>query len=167
MEEVIVTWNTTAVLDVDAQKGFTPICPLELPVPNGDKIVEECNKNAKRARFRYMSKDAHPATAFWKSTEEKPQFTLIEGEKNMDIVWNEHCTVGTNGFELLDGLPHPSEYNFIVYKGAEKDMHPYSPVYHDLAKKISTGLIEKAKCDGIECFIIGGLALVFQRLARR
>lgn len=159
MEEVFVKFGQTASLDVDAQKGFTPICPLELPVENGDKIVDECNENAKRAVARYMSKDAHPATGVWVSTSENPQFSKVEGYKDVDIRWNEHCTVGTEGFELIDGLPHPSEYNFIVYKGAERDMHPYSPVYHDLAKKISTGLIEKALCDKIECFIIGGLAL--------
>jgi nicotinamidase/pyrazinamidase len=158
MEETFVIFKETASLDVDAQKGFTPLCPLELPVPGGDEIVEELNKNARKAKFRYMSKDAHPANGIWKANEENPQFSKVEG-KNVDIVWNEHCTVGTNGFELLDGLPHPSEYNFIIYKGAERDMHPYSPVYHDLYKKISTGLIEKAKCDGVTTFIVGGLAL--------
>jgi len=161
MKELFVIYGETASLDVDAQKGFTPICPLELPVPEGDKIVEECNKNAKKAIVRYMSKDAHPSNAVWKATAENPQFSKIEGKKNMDIVWNEHCTVGTVGFELLDGLPHPSQYNFIVYKGAERDMHPYSPIYHDLEKKISTGMIEKAKCDGIKAFVLGGLALNF------
>lgn len=156
-----VDFNFTVSLDVDAQKGFTPICPNELPVKGGDEIAIECNKNALKAKYRYMSKDAHPSTAEWKATEEKPQFTPIIGKKNMDIVWNEHCSVGTNGFELIDGLPHPSQYDFIVYKGAEKDMHPYSPIYHDLAKKISTGIIEKAKCDNIDTFILGGLALDF------
>ena len=28
-----------ASFDVDAQKGFTPLCPNELPVPEGDTIV--------------------------------------------------------------------------------------------------------------------------------
>lgn len=27
-----------ASFDVDAQKGFTPLCPDELPVPGGDAI---------------------------------------------------------------------------------------------------------------------------------
>ena len=158
-EELIVIWAETASMDVDAQKGFTPLCPLELPVLGGDEIAEECNKNADKAKFRYMSKDAHPENAYWASSEIRPQFSKIDGEINMDLVWNKHCSVGTMGFELIDGLPHPSEYNFIVYKGAERDMHPYSPVYHDLEKKISTGLIEKAKCDGVKAFILGGLAL--------
>lgn len=161
MKKIFVTSYKTASLDVDAQKGFTPICPNELPVVDGDKIVEECNKNAKKAFYRYMSKDAHPSNGLWISNSENPQFSKVKEQKNVDLFWNEHCTVGTNGFELIDGLPHPSNYDFIVYKGVERDMHPYSPVYHDLEKKISTGIIEKATCAGVDTFILGGLALNF------
>lgn len=159
MKEIFVTYGNTVSMDVDAQNGFTPNCPNELPVVDGDKIVDECNKNATKAVFRYMSKDAHPSTGVWITKEDKPQLSKVDGYKNVDIHWNEHCTVGTKGFKLIDGLPHPSEYDFIVYKGVEFDMHPYSPIYHDLAKKISTGVIEKAKCDGVNTFILGGLAL--------
>ena len=51
-----------------------------------------------------------------------------------------------------------SEYDFFIYKGVERNLHPYSPCYHDLDKKISTGIIEKAKHDGITTFVVGGLA---------
>jgi len=153
-----IEYFSTVSLDVDPQNGFTPNCPLELPVDGGNEIADECNANAKLANYRYLSKDAHPASGIWNATEKKPQFTKIEGE-NVDLRWNQHCVVGTPGFELIKGLPHPSEYDFIVYKGAERDMHPYSPIYHDLAKRISTGIIEMAKCDGINTFVLGGLAL--------
>lgn len=148
-----------ASLDVDPQKGFTSNCPNELPVEGGHEIAKQCNENAKRVRFRYMSKDAHPENGIWTANEKEPQFSKVLNQENIDIRWNRHCVVGTEGFELIDGFPHPSEYDFIVYKGVERDMHPYSPVYHDLKKKISTGLIEKAKCDGVETFLLGGLAL--------
>jgi len=157
MEKLFVTYGKTVSMDVDAQNGFTPNCLNELPVPEGDKIVEECNKNATKAAFRYMSKDAHPNQSAW-TVDEKPMLAPV-GLPNVDVCWPRHCVVGTYGFELIEGLPKPSEYNFIVYKGAEFDMHPYSPIYHDLAKKISTGVIEKAKCDGVDTFILGGLAL--------
>ena len=157
MKELFVVYAYTVSMDVDAQNGFTPICPNELPVPNGNRIVEECNKNATKAVYRYMSKDAHPPKSAWAI--DKPVLTPIEGLKNVDCVWPTHCVVGTHGFELLDGLPKPCEYNFLVYKGVEQDMHPYSPIYHDLGKKISTGVIEKAKFDEVDTFILGGLAL--------
>ena len=38
-----------ASFDVDAQKGFTPLCPNELPVPGGDAIAHALNQLAERA----------------------------------------------------------------------------------------------------------------------
>ncbi len=148
---------TTASFDVDPQKGFTPLCPDELPVSGGDEIVEELNKNAILARLRVGSKDAHNPNAIWVATEDKPQFSEV-GEPNVDIRWNSHCNVGTTGFELLDGLPKPLEYNFFVYKGIEDDTHPYGACYHDLSKTLSTGVIEYLKYNGINLVIVGGLA---------
>ncbi len=147
-----------ASFDVDAQKGFTPLCPNELPVAAGDTIVSELNAQAKYAAFRVGSKDAHAPNAIWVASLDKPQFSAIAG-KNVDIRWNLHCVPGTPGFELLDGLPHPSAYNYFVYKGIEPDMHPYGACYHDLQDTQSTGVIEALKVAGIRQVIVGGLAL--------
>lgn len=143
--------------DVDSQNGFTPNCPGELPVTDGQNIVDELNKQATFAKYRFMSKDAHPSNGIWTASEKNPQFSIV-GEKDVDIHWNQHCVVGTYGFDLIDGLPHPSEYDYLVYKGVERDMHPYSPIYHDLNKTISTGVIEMAKVLNVDTFIVGGLA---------
>lgn len=148
-----------ASFDVDAQKGFTPICPNELPVNEGDKIVNALNENAFLATIRVGSKDAHPPKPFWQATEETPQFTPVNGEhKNLDIHWNQHCTVGSLGFELLDGLPLPEDYDFFVWKGIENNMHPYGACYHDLQNKMSTGVIEFLKSKNVDIVIVGGLA---------
>lgn len=156
--KIIINKSKTVSFDIDAQRGFSPLCPDELPVSEGNLIVDECNKSATKAKYRYASKDAHPYNGLWTATDEKPQFSPV-GLPNVDIHWNKHCVVGTIGFELLPGLPEISEYDFFVYKGVEKNLHPYSPCYHDLAKKISTGVIEKAKYDGVDTFIVNGLAL--------
>ena len=50
-----------ASFDVDAQNTFTPLCPDELPVPEGNCIVDELNAQAKWANYRVGSKDAHNA----------------------------------------------------------------------------------------------------------
>ena len=159
--KVKVDYNKTVSFDIDAQNGFTPVCPDELPVEGGNLIVEELNKNATRAKYRFASKDAHPENGLWTATETEPQFSPV-GLPNVDIKWNKHCVVGTHGFELLKGLPKMEEYDFFVYKGVEKDLHPYSPCYHDLEKKISTGIIEMAKMKDITTFILGGLALNYE-----
>ncbi|MGL5290220.1 MAG: nicotinamidase, partial [Aeromonas sp.] len=57
--------ETIASLDIDAQKGFTPLCPNELPVAGGSEIVAALNAQATLATLRVGSKDAHPANADW------------------------------------------------------------------------------------------------------
>lgn len=149
---------TVASIDVDTQYGFTHQCPTELPVPNGEQVVAELNQQATFARYRIGTKDAHPANAEWVGSEHAPDFTQIIGGKNMDMRWPVHCVPGTKGFELIEGLPHVSEYDFFVYKGVEPDMHPYGGCYHDFAEKVSTGLIEFLRCKDVKTVIVGGLA---------
>jgi nicotinamidase/pyrazinamidase len=160
LEKVAVIYNKTASHNVDPQKGFTPLCPNELPVPDGHSIVDELNKQNSIVKFKTVSKDMHPANAIWIANEKQPQFSPVSGD-NVDIAWNSHCMSGTIGAELIDGLPRMSEYDFMVAKGFEKCLHPYSSCYHDLAKKISTGLIEWYNSKGILSVIVGGLALDF------
>lgn len=146
-----------ASFDVDAQKTFTPLCPHELPVPNGHEIVVELNDQAKMANYRVGSKDAHSPHALWVATEEAPQFSLVQGA-NIDRRWKLHAVPGTQGFELLDGLPPITAYDFFVWKGIEPDMHPYGACYHDFAEQLSTGVIEFLKQKAVQTIIVGGLA---------
>jgi len=148
----------TASLDVDPQKGFTPKCPDELPVEDGHKIYLELNQNHLYAHTNAVSKDAHSRNADWVASKENPQFSKIKGN-NVDIRWNSHCNVGEEGFELIDGLYVVQDYDFIVYKGLEKDMNPYGACYHDFNEEISTGLIEYFKSRDVENVVVGGLAL--------
>jgi len=161
--------NYTASFEVDPQKGFTPVCPEELPVEGGNEIAEELNAQAKFAKLRVFSKDAHPAKGLWTADSDNPQFSVV-GEPNVDIRWNSHCVVGTKGFELIDGLPPVSDYDFAVYKGQEPDSHPYGACYQDLGTTNSagvtewtksTGIIEWLKCNDIDTIIVGGLATDF------
>lgn len=155
---IYVNFDSTASHNVDPQKGFTPLCPNELPVPEGDLIVDELNRQNNLAKFKTVSKDVHPSNAIWLATLDRPQFSTV-GTENSDIAWNAHCMSGTRGMELLDGLPKMSEYDFFVGKGFEPDLHPYSSCYHDLKKTISTGLIEWYLANNITTVIVGGLAL--------
>jgi nicotinamidase/pyrazinamidase len=149
--------ESTASFDVDAQKGFTPLCPRELPVYGGETLADALNRQAGLARLRVGSKDAHPVNAIWKAEEDKPQFSPVSG-KSVDVRWNLHCVPGTKGHELIDGLPHPADYDFFVQKGVEPDLHPYGACYHDLGGRQSTGVIEYLKMNGIRTVIVGGLA---------
>lgn len=153
--------ETVAAFDVDAQKCFTPLCPDELPVPDGHLIAKELNCQAEFARVRVGSKDAHPANAVWVANEENPQLSPVSGYKNVDLHWNRHAVLGTKGFELVEGLPDVTDYDFFVWKGIETDIHPYGACFHDLEEKLSTGVIEFLKNKGVATVLVGGLALDF------
>lgn len=150
--------HTTASFDVDAQKSFTPLCPDELPVAGGDQIGGALNFMARFARLRVGSKDAHASNAAWQVTGHENMLKPT-GLKHADVTWVRHCVPGTEGFTLLDELPTPYDYDYFVWKGVEPDLHPYGACYHDLDDKLSTGVIEVLKAQGIEQVIVGGLAL--------
>ena len=150
-----------ASFDVDAQNCFTPLCPDELPVPDGQSIACELNRQAEWAAFRLGSKDAHPRTAVWVATPDKPQLSPVEGYEHADLHWNLHAVPGTFGFELLEGLPPVTDYDFFVWKGVEPDLHPYGACYHDQTDTRSTGVVEFLRSRGITTVLVGGLALDF------
>ena len=151
-----------AAFDIDAQKTFTPVCPDpvcpdELPVAEGDKIVPELNAQAEFAALRVASRDAHSPYAKWIATPEHPCLSPIKGYPDLDLYWTKHAIVGSTGFDFIDGLD-PEAYAFQSLKGIEPDKHPYGACYHDLANKRSTGVIEFLRQHGITTVICGGLA---------
>lgn len=144
-------------IDVDAQKTFSPLCPDELPVEEGDTIAAELNAQAALADLRVMTKDAHSLAAKWlvDSPEKMLQPT---GMPNADVTWVPHAIVGTKGFELLDGLPAASEYDYCIWKGVDPEFHPYGACFHDIEEKLSTGLLEWLRSKNVKVIIVGGLA---------
>jgi nicotinamidase/pyrazinamidase len=151
--------SVVASFDVDAQKGFTPLCPDELPVAGGDEIVSELNHLASLASVRVGSKDAHSRSAHWLPATEAARFTSIEGDAELDKRWPAHCVVGERGYESLDGLPAEMDYDYFVYKGVSPGLHPYGACYHNRSGKLrSTGAIEFLASRGIKAVLLGGLA---------
>jgi len=80
---------------------------------------------------------------------------------NVEEHWPVHAVPGTEGFELVPGLPRPAEYDFFVWKGVELDMHPYGACYHDIAEEMSTGVVEWLRARGVSHVLVGGLATDF------
>lgn len=153
--------NHVASFDVDAQRTFTPLCPDELPVDGGDGIGPELNRQAGLAAYRLGSKDAHSPQAVWVTDD--PDMTGQPGVAgdNVEEHWPVHAVPGTEGFELLPGLPHPADYDFFVWKGVELDMHPYGACFHDIAEQMSTGVIEWLHARDVSHVLVGGLATDF------
>jgi nicotinamidase/pyrazinamidase len=151
--------STTASFDVDPQRGFTPLCPDELPIDEGEQIADELNTQAQFARYRVVSKDCHPAQAPWIASSPDEIMSPVNGEfPNLDIKWPAHCVIGTEGNKLIPGLPQENEYDLVVKKGTDPMKHPYGACYHDLGEQESTGVIEWLNKHQIKVIIVGGLA---------
>ena len=158
MSMLIADKRFVASFDVDAQRTFSPLCPNELPVAGGDEIVDELNRQARFAGWRLGSKDAHSANAAWVTDKAEQVGQPGTGLPNAPEFWPVHAVTGTLGFELLPGLPRPVEYDFFVWKGIEPDLHPYGACYHDVAERMSTGVVEWLMARTISTVLIGGLA---------
>lgn len=151
--------SLTASFDVDPQCGFTPLCPNELPIAEGDLIADELNAQAEFAQCRVVSKDCHPAEAPWIANSPDEIMTPVQGDyPNLDIKWPAHCVVGTKGNSLIPGLPQESSYDYVVEKGIDPLMHPYGACFHDLGESKGTGVIEWLIKQKIHNVIVGGLA---------
>lgn len=148
---------TIAAIDVDPQQTFTPLCPDELPVPEGDSIGQALNAQAAMAQYRVLTKDAHPRNAVWVVDSHEKMLQPLS-HKNADVTWVSHAVPGTRGFETIPGLPAVTDYDHVIWKGIEPDLHPYGACFHDLQEKLSTGLIEWLVAKGVSTVIIGGLA---------
>jgi len=151
--------SVTASFEVDPQRGFTPLCPDELPVAEGHCIADELNAQARLAGYRLVSKDCHPAKAPWVANRPDEIMTPVAGDyPGLDIKWPAHCVVGTAGNLLIPGLPAESVYDLVVEKGTDPVNHPYGACYHDLGEQRSTGVIEWLRQRQVETVLVGGLA---------
>ncbi len=163
--------NTLAVV-IDPQKGFTPACPNELPVPEGGQIVDGVHQMLRLCTHKYVSMDSHPPHGAWVTNDPSKIGKKLENPlPNVDRYWPTHCVVGTKGHELIDGLP--DTWDGVIYKGCSPTMHPYGACFHNLEWKtphyISTGLAEMLNdptppLAGVEkryrrVIIVGGLAM--------
>ena len=101
------------LLVVDAQQGFTTLCPRELPVPGGLEIVSRVNQMlALDWTCIDASQDWHP-----------PDHCSFLGQR--DNLYPPHCVMGTPGADFLPGL-RTERFHAIWRKGFERDRDAYA-----------------------------------------
>jgi nicotinamidase/pyrazinamidase len=105
--------QTTALLVVDAQEGFTSLRPSELPISGGLDIVPRVNDLLALPWKRIdASQDWHP-------TDHRSFF----GRR--DNLYPPHCVQGTPGATFLPGL-HTERFQVIWRKGYDRDFEAYA-----------------------------------------
>jgi nicotinamidase/pyrazinamidase len=129
----------SALLVVDAQQGFTELCPNELPVPGGLAIVPNVNRLLEVPWARIdASQDWHP-----------PNHRSFLGRQ--DNLYPPHCVAGTAGAEFIPGL-HVERFHTIWRKGYQQDFEAYAVTAQH------PGFIGALRDGGIRTVVICGLA---------
>jgi nicotinamidase/pyrazinamidase len=108
-----INLRTGCLLVVDAQRGFTSLCPAELPVPGGLEIVPNVNRLLELPWARIdASQDWHP-----------PDHCSFLGRR--DNLYPPHCVQGTPGAEFLPGV-HTERFGTVWRKGYDRDFEAYA-----------------------------------------
>jgi nicotinamidase/pyrazinamidase len=109
----MIDFRLTSLLVVDVQRGFTTLCPNELPVPGGREIVPSVNALTELPFARIdATQDWHP-----------PDHCSFLGQR--DNIYPPHCVRDTPGADFLPGL-HTHRFNTIWRKGYDRDFEAYA-----------------------------------------
>ncbi|MFM8274365.1 MAG: isochorismatase family protein [Gemmata sp.] len=109
----MLDFASTSLLVVDAQRGFTELCPAELPVPGGAAIVPAVNALLALPFARVdATQDWHPA-----------DHRSFLGRA--DNLYPPHCVMNTPGAEFLPGL-HTDRFGAIWRKGYDANFEAYA-----------------------------------------
>jgi len=129
----------SALLVVDAQRGFTELCPAELPVPGGLEIVANINRLLALCWARIdASQDWHP-----------PDHRSFLGRQ--DNLYPPHCVAGTPGADFLPGL-RTERFHAIWRKGYQRDFEAYAMTAQH------PGMFALYRAAGIATVVVCGIA---------
>src|SRR5271167_2914811 len=108
-----IVLSQSALLVVDAQRGFTALCPDELPVPGGAEIVPNVN------RLLDLPWERIDATQDW----HPPDHRSFLGQA--DNRYPPHCVQNTQGASFVPGLD-TQRFHTIWRKGYQRDFEAYA-----------------------------------------
>lgn len=131
--------RASALLVIDVQRGFSELCPDELPVPGALAIVPYVNRLLALDWARIdASQDWHP-----------PEHRSFHGRD--DNLYPPHCVAGTPGATFLPGL-ETGRFHTVWRKGFRRDAEAYAvTVQHP-------GLFALYRAEGIANVVVCGLA---------
>jgi nicotinamidase/pyrazinamidase len=150
---------TDALVIVDMQYDFLP--GGGLAVAGGDEIIPLVNRLAGRFANVIQTQDWHPAghISFASSHPGMKPFEVIELPYGPQVLWPDHCIIGTHGAEFSAELDLP-RVQAIIRKGYRDTIDSYS-AFKENDHRTQTGLSGYLGERGIKRLFFAGLATDF------
>ncbi|WP_342360352.1 bifunctional nicotinamidase/pyrazinamidase [Terrarubrum flagellatum] len=150
---------STALIVIDVQNDFC--AGGSLAVPDGDAVIAPINAMAKRFQTIVLTQDWHPPghASFASAHPEKNPFETIEMPYGPQVLWPDHCVMGTRGAEFHAALDIPGAQT-IIRKGYRVSVDSYSG-FKEADRATSTGLAGYLRERGVTRVVCAGLATDF------
>jgi nicotinamidase/pyrazinamidase len=151
--------DQAALIVVDVQNDFCP--GGRLAVPDGNAVVPVINALAAAFETVVLTQDWHPADhdSFAVQHPGHDPFQMIDAAYGPQVLWPEHCVMGTAGAALHPGLDVP-QAALILRKGSRRMIDSYS-AFLEADRTTKTGLDGYLRSRGIERLYFCGLATDF------
>lgn len=148
-----------ALVVVDIQYDFLP--GGNLAVAGGHEIIEPVNRLARRFANVIQTQDWHPAghISFASSHPGLAPFQTIELPYGIQVLWPDHCIIGTKGAQFSAALDIP-HVQAVIRKGYRETIDSYSGFLEN-DHKTSTGLAGYLRERGLKRLFVCGLATDF------
>jgi len=144
---------------VDLQNDFLP--GGSLAVAGGNEIVAPIEQLAARFTNVVMTQDWHPAdhVSFASNHPGKAPFETIELAYGTQVLWPDHCIIGSKGAEFAPGLRLPGA-QLIIRKGYHPAVDSYSG-FREADRQTATGLAGYLRERRLRRLFLAGLATDF------
>ena len=148
-----------ALLVVDMQNDFMPGGPLA--VPGGDAIIGTINRLARQFATVVLTQDWHGPghSSFASSHPGRAPFETVEAFYGPQILWPDHCVMGTPGADFHADLDIPHA-GLILRKGTNMAVDSYS-AFLEADRRTRTGLDGWLASRGITDVVVCGVATDF------
>lgn len=151
--------NETALIAVDVQNDFIP--GGSLAVADGAAVVPVINRLAPRFANVILTQDWHTADhlSFASQHPGKKPFDTVAMPYGPQVLWPDHCVMGTEGAALHRDLSVPHA-QLVIRKGYNRAVDSYS-AFLEADRSTRTGLDGYLNSRGIRHVFIAGLATDF------
>ncbi len=148
-----------ALVLIDIQNDFCP--GGKLAVYEGDAVVPLANQLMGKFEHIILTQDWHPEghQSFASNHSFKKPYETVEMDYGTQVLWPDHCVIGTEGAEFHPDL-HTHKATAIIRKGFRPHIDSYS-AFTENDRETGTGLEGLLKSLNVEEVYLCGLATDF------